>query len=193
MNTNTSAVSTTPNLTLREAVVNAVNELKTDGNFSAHDITMAIRAAANGGEIALPGLENRNAASQSGIKYWVNHEDVKRVIDALLNDGTLNNLGLTNVDSSGDFRVFEFGTQVAAPSAPVLTPSTRNASNPSASPVVQKLKLYLSAVRSATLKQVQSALKINGVTCKDLAGIASQAGFTVRAGTPNCYSTYTVS
>ena len=193
MNTNANtAVSTTPQLTLKEAVVNAVNELKVKGSFSAHDVTKTVRDAANAGEIALPGLE-ASQPNSSNIKYWVNHADVKTTLDGLLNDGTLANLGLTNVDYSGAFRVFEFAvgapaTTSAAPSATTPAPA---AANPTQSPLAQKIEAYLNKVGSATLKQVQSALKVNGVTCKDLAPIVESLGFTVTAGTPDCFSTYT--
>ena len=195
--TTTAAVSTTPQLTLKEAVVNAVNELKVKGSFSAHDVTTAVREAANAGEIALPGLEATQPNS-SNIKYWVNHADVKAVIDGLLNDGTLANLGMTNVDYSGGFRVFEFSAPATSPvpsaddhdgaPAPITTATAANATQ---SPMAQRVEAYLKKAGSATLKQIQSALKVNGVTCKDLAAIVAGLGFTVTPGTPDCFSTYT--
>ena len=199
---NTNAVNTTPKLTLTEAVVNAVNELKSKGSFSAYDVTTAVRAAANAGEIELPGLEANT--NQSGIKYWVNHEDVKREIDALLNNGELANLGLTNVNYNGSFRVFEFAnsTATSAPAVTTATPapaavvaSTTDDTDPADadSPVASRVAAYLNKVGTATLKQVQSALKVNGITCKDFAGIVKGLGYTVTPGTSDCYSTYTVS
>ena len=193
---NTNAVNTTPKLTLTEAVVNAVNELKSKGSFSAYDVTTAVRAAANAGEIELPGLEANT--NQSGIKYWVNNEDVKREIDALLNNGELANLGLTNVNYNGSFRVFEFAnsaatTTVATPAAPVASTTDDTDPADADSPVASRVSAYLSKVGTATLKQVQSALKVNGITCKDFAGIVKGLGYTVTPGTSDCYSTYTVS
>jgi len=188
------AVATTPSLTLKEAVINAVKELKVKGGFSVHDVTTEIREAVNAGEFTLPGLENPNPNSQSGIKYWVKNEDVKAIIESLENDGTLANLGLTNVDMSGPFRVFEFSTPTT-PSAgvPASTPPSVNAPNPTQSPLVQRIEAYLSKGTPVTLKQIQSALKINGVTCKDLEGIvAGISGYVVTPGTTDCYSTYTV-
>src|SRR5208283_5166582 len=142
------AVSSVPQLTLKEAVVNAVNELKVRDSFSAHDVTTAIREAANAGEIALPGLE-ASQPNSSNIKYWVNHADVKTTLDDLLNDGTLANLGLTNVDYSGAFRVFEFAVGSApasttAPAAPSAAPApATNSANPTQSPLSQKIEAYL--------------------------------------------------
>lgn len=194
MKTNATAVNTTPNLTLTEAVVNAVNELKSKGSFSAYDVTTAVRAAANGGEIALPGMEAK--ANQSGIAFWVNHEDVKRVIDTLLNNGELANLGLSNVNYNGSFRVFEFATATApAATATTAAVTTDTDTDPADadSPLATRVEAYLSKVGGATLKQVQSALKVNGVTCKDFADIVKNLGYSLTAGTDGCYSTYTVS
>jgi hypothetical protein len=187
------AISTTPQLTLKEAVVNAVNELKVSkGNFSAHDVTTAIREAANSGEIALPGLEATQPNS-TNIKYWVNHSDVKAIVDDLLNDGTLANLGMVNVNYNGGFRVFEFSTPVPSADdhdgAPAPTPAP-NAANPTQSPLAQRIDAYLSKAGTATLKQIQSALKVNGITCKDLSGIVAGLGYTVTPGTTDCFSTY---
>jgi hypothetical protein len=198
MKTVNTAVSSVPQLTLKEAVIDAINDLKSNGSMSAHDITTAIREAANAGEIALPGLEATQPNS-SNIKYWVNHADVKAVIDGLLNDGTLANLGMTNVNYSGGFRVFEFSAPATSsvPSAddhddaaPAPTTSA-SAANATQSPMAQRVEAYLKKAGSATLKQIQSALKVNGVTCKDLAAIVAGLGFTVTPGTSDCFSTYT--
>lgn len=195
MKTNTT-LTTTPALTLNEAVLAQVENLIPDGSFSAHDVTSAVRAAANAGTITLPGLEAR--PNDEGIKYWVNHEDVKRVIAGLVADGTMANLGMTNVDNSGTYRLYVFGTDATpAAATPAATPTvagrwdqTTNA-NPTRSPVESKIETYLNKVGTATLKQIQSALKINGITCKDLATMVAGLGFTVTPGTDGCFSTYT--
>ena len=190
-NATTAAVSTTPQVTLKEAVTNAVNELKVKGSFSAHDVTSAIRAAVNGGEIAIPGLEAQ--PNSAGISFWVKHEDVKAIVDEMLEDGTLANLGLTNVNFSGAFRVFEFATPAASTDTDADPASATNApaTNGTQTPLEQRIKAYLSKAGSATLKQIQSALKVNGVTCADLAPIVTGLGYTLTAGTTDCYSTYT--
>jgi len=189
-------VSAVPALTLKEAVIEEVTKLvKTAGSFSAHDVTAAVRTAANDGEVALPGLEAK--PNSSNIKYWVNHDDVKAVVDGLLNDGTLANLGLTNVDyTSNPYRVFQFGSASApAPSAPVSANTSDDVDDADAaqSPLAQRMLAYVRKVGVATLKEVQSALKVNGITCKDFAGIAQKLGLKVKIGTLDCYSTYTVS
>ena len=185
-NANT-AVSTTPQVTLKQAVTDAVNELKVNGSFSAHDVTSAVRAAVNGGEIAIPGLEAQ--PNGAGISFWVKHEDVKAIVDEMLEDGTLANLGMTNVNYSGAFRVFEFAAPTADASDPAAATNAATTSG-TQTPMEQRIKAYLTKVGSATLKQIQSALKVNGVTCADLAPIVTGLGYTLRAGTTDCYSTY---
>jgi hypothetical protein len=206
MKTNTPAPSVVAAYTLKDAVLDAVNSLKSNGTFSAHDVTTTIRNAVNDGEYILPGLE---AASGSAFKYNVDHDAVKQVIDSVLNDGTLANLGLVNVNYDGDYRTFEFDNTpvdededvtTTTTAAPVGTAAPANATvdddaavSDNDGPVAKRITAYLQKVGSATLKQVQSALKVNGLTCKDLATLADELGFTVEVGTEGCYSTYTVS
>lgn len=185
MSNKTVNTTVVPQLSLSEAVVEAVNEIKVKGSFSAHDVTNAVRSAVNAGEITIPGSEAK--PNSQNIKYWINHEDVKAVIDALLEDGTLKNLGLVNVTYNGNFRVFNFAAN-ATPAAVVTV-----ATNPAESPVEKRIKAYLAKVGSATLRQIQSALKINGVTCQALAEVVVKLGYKVVEGTPGCYSTYVVS
>lgn len=206
-------ITTTPTLTLKEAVLAQVQNLIPDGSFSSHDVTCAVRAAANAGTIKLPGLEAR--ANDEGITYWVNHEDVRRVVNGLKNDGTLANLGLTHVVDNGTYRMFHFGVPVVAATVPQpvgtphqtpfhygpvanrrnpapLAPTPAVNTNPTQSPVETKIEAYLVKVGSATMKQIQGALKINGITCKDLATMVAGLGYDVVPGTDGCFSTYTV-
>lgn len=191
MNSSNTAVAV-PQLTLAEAVLDTVNELKVRGSFSAHDVTAAIRADANAGDIALPGHEARG--NGAGIKYWVEHDEVKSIVEGLLNDGTLATLGLTNVTFNGTFRVFEFGP-VAAPAtvgtAVAFAPT--NAATAAVSPVLQRIQTYLgNNPGTVTLKQIQSAVKVNGLSCKDFYDILTGAGYIVNTGTADKFSTYTV-
>jgi hypothetical protein len=204
MNTNKSTVAgATAQYTLTEAVTEAVETLKVNGSFSAHDVTVAVREAVNEGEYALPGSENPNTASN--IKYLVNHEDVKNVLNLLNNDGTLVNLGLTNVDYSGPYRVYQFGATASATddspandaagvtdTATVAVDTDTDAAD-SDSPVAQKIATYLTNHGdSATIRQIHSSLKIAGLTSKDLVALVDDLGYTVTAGTEGAYSTYTV-
>ncbi len=189
MNTNANNAPQT-NLTLTEAVVQAVNELKANGKFSAHDVTNTIRESVNAGEYALPGLEARPGTAGGTIKYWVEHEAVKTAIDALITNGEMRNLGMTDVDYSGDYRLFIFGNATATPVAPVTPAATGNADADTQGPIAGRIKAYLDKVGTATLKQVQSALKTNGVTCEDFYNLITALGINVEPGTPGKFSTY---
>ena len=195
MQTVNTPVTATPQYTLKDAVLDAVNQLKSNGSLTAYDVTKEVRESANNGDYALPGLE---APVGSSYKYNVSHESVKSVINSLLNDGTLTLLGLTNVDYTGQYRTFNFSTADDGGNT-ATNGDVDGTDNDSTSdvvdtdgPVAQRIKTYLSNVGSATLKQVQSALKVNGLTCKDLATTLDELGYTVTEGTPGCYSTYTV-
>lgn len=194
MNSSNTAVAI-PQLTLAEAVLDTVNELKGRGSFSAHDVTAAIRADANAGDIALPGHEAQG--NKAGIKYWVEHNDVKDILEGLLNDGTLATLGLTHVGYNGTFRTFEFGPVgvAAAPVAPNTAAAIVPVNNATAtvSPVLQRIQTYLGNNPGVvTLKQIQSAIKVNGLSCKDFFDILTGAGYTVNVGVADKFSTYTV-
>ena len=201
MRTNTNTTNDTQtNLTLREAVVQAVNELKGNGSMSAHDVTNTIRESVNAGEYALPGYEARANTAGGTIKYWVDHEAVKTVIDDLLADGELRNLGLTNVNNTNQpYRVFEFATptdpvDAATPApAPTVTNAAAIAAQDTQGVLAQRVKAYLDKQDGAvTLKQVQGALKTTGVTCEDFYNLITALGYDVEPGTEDKYSTYTV-
>ena len=193
MRTNVTANDTQTNLTLTEAVIQAVNELKGAGDMSAHDITNTIRESVNSGEYALPGLEARPGTANGTIKYWVDHEAVKTVIDTLINNGEMANLGMVNVDYSGAFRVFEFDTVTTAAAPAPVTPTTNAAPANTRGVLAQRVKAYLDRQDgTVTLKQVQSALKTNGVSCEDFYNLITALGYDVEPGTVDAFSTYTV-
>ena len=204
--TTATAVETVPQFSLKDAVIRGVNELKSKGNLSIHDVTLAVRAAANGGEIALPGLEAQ--PNNSGIKYWIDHNDVKQVVEGLEADGTLSSLGLKEVDYTGPYRVYKFdyftddaaSTDPVTPVAPTIPPDPDPAtatvtSNPTDGPVKARIRSYVNnAMGTVTVKQIQSALKIRGYLCEDLVDTLREMGYIVRPGTKEDYfSTYTVS
>lgn len=189
--------TTPPVSTLKEAVLAQIENLIPDGSFTVRDVINAVRAAANAGTIKLPGLEAR--PNDNGITYWVDHKDVARVVETLKNEGTLKNLGMTDTNFDGDGWVFHFDIPdwlsdettpdeaIPAPAA-IVTPNA----DPTQSPVEAKIVAYLNKVGSATLRQIQSALKINGITCKNLATMVADLGFTVYPGANvGCFSTYT--
>ncbi len=191
--------SATPQYTLKEAVIEAVNQLKQNNSFNAHDVTVAVREAVNEGEYALPGFENPNRASN--IKYLVNNEDVKSILNLLENDGTLANSGLTNVDYSGSYRVYRFDAPATADTdsdrveydGVIADTDTDTDVSNADSPVAKRIDTYLDNHNgSATIRQIHSSLKINGLTSKALVELVDELGYTVTAGTEGAFSTYTV-
>jgi hypothetical protein len=212
MQTNSTVTTTATPYTLREAVIEAVTSIKSNGSFTVHQVTVAVRDAVNNGDYSLPGLENPDTSA--AFKYAVDNNDVRDVLNVLNSDGTLASLGVTDVDYSGKFRIYKVGTAVAStnstPASPAPVVAVAAPSNPPTtnrtdaeddsdvsetdSPVAQHLAAYLTNRNApATLKQIQSALKKNGLSCQDLAALCKGLGYTVNVGTEGKYSTYTVS
>lgn len=192
MKTNASAPSVKSTYTLKEAVLDAVATLKSKGTFSAHDVTKQVRQSVNDGEYTLPGLE---APAGSAFAYNVSHESVKEVIDSVLNDGTLANLGLTKVNYDGAFRTFEFSTTATAVGATFGdggTTANDAEADEKDSPVAKRIAAYLSNRGETTVRDLQRALHINGLTSKDLVELLGKLNYTVNEGNAGFYSTYTV-
>ena len=192
MKTNATASSPLAQYTLKDAVLDAVNTLKTTvGSFSIHDVTNTIRAAVNDGEYILPGLET---SSPSGFKFNVNHDAVKEIVEFLLNDGTLANLGLTSVSYGSSHRTFNFGAPTSNPTTTSTTTEDADEDvSDSDSPVAQHIKSYLAnRGESATIRQIHSALKINGLTSEALVELVTNLGYQVTTGTTGKFSTYIV-
>lgn len=189
MKTNT-VLSQVAQYTLKDAVLDAVNTLKSSGGFSAHDVTKAVREAANEGEYVLPGLE---AAAGSSFKYNVKHESVKEVLDTLQTDGTLVNMGLTGVTYAADgYRVFEFADEAEVDVADADVADTSEDVVDSDGPVARRIKAYVDKNSPVTIRQIQSTLKVAGLTSDELVTMAEDLGYEVVPGTVGCFSTYLV-
>jgi hypothetical protein len=193
-NTNTTMSTTATALTLRDAVLDSVDTLKSSGKFSAYDVTSNIRNTVNHGAYTLPGHENPNP--HDNYKFIVNHNDVKEIIDSLTSDGTLAGLGLTDIDYSGPYRKFVFDTPVSATATVIAaSPTPAAPTNTSAAANTDRnvrIQAYVDVHSPVTLKQIQSTLKEDGLTCEQLNDIVEGLGYTVSPGTDGCYSTYTV-
>ena len=194
MKTNATAPSAKSAYTFKEAVLDAINTLNSPGTFSAHDVTEQVRQSVNDGEYTLPGLE---APAGSAFAYNVSHESIKEVIDSVLNDGTLANLGLTNVNYDGAYRTFEFSATTAA--ADTTTADTDADADADAdadendSPVAKRIAAYIdNQGGETTVRNLQRALHVNGLTSKDLVELLEKLNYTVTVGNEGFYSTYTV-
>ncbi len=185
MKTNATAPSAKSAYTLKEAVLDAITTLKAKGTFSAHDVTAQVRQSVNDGEYTLPGLE---AAAGSAFAYNVNHDSVKDVIDSVLNDGTLANLGLTNVNYDDAYRTFEFSTTTTATVDTADTDADENDG-----PVAKRIAAYIDKQGGeTTVRNLQRALHVNGLTSKELVELLEKLDYVVTVGNEGFYSTYTV-
>ena len=188
--------------TLKEAVLAAITELRNTGSLSAYQVTQFIREQTNNDKwevtscIARPNGQN--------IKFWINHDDVRREINELYANHELDSLGFVNRNYNGTYLVYEFDTTnlpvVANGATPIPNaPSTPNTVISSTAPttdvndaVAQYLKNHIDYVEAPTLKKIQSAVKVNGVTCEQFAKIVENLGYNVVSGTVGFYSTYYV-
>ena len=188
--------------TLMEAVVAAINELKSAGTLSAYQVTTLIRQKCNQDEWEVSDCVSR--PNNANIKFWINHDDVRRAINELYANNELDALGFTGRNFNGTYLEYSFDTaQSLVPTTPT-TPSanptmnvpTAVLSNPTvASKVNEYLTRNLLANSNVTLKQVQSAIKVNGVTCEQLYDIVEVLGYTLTSGALDVdyFSQYTIS
>lgn len=192
-------VKTTFN-TLTEAVVAAINELKAAGKLSAYQVTQLIRQKTNQDEWEVADCVAR--PNNANIKFWINHDDVRRIINEMYANNELDILGFTGRQYNGQFLEYSFDVNapVAAvvsvssttPPAPTVPVPTTNATL-SGQRVLNCIDALKNLGGTITLKRVQSALKVKGVTCKDLSQIVANLGYTVQSGsTSDFYSEYTV-
>jgi hypothetical protein len=77
--------------TLTEAVIAAINELKSAGTLSAYQVTTLIRQKCNQDEWEV--LDCVARPNSGAIKFWINHDDVRRAINELYANNELDTLG----------------------------------------------------------------------------------------------------
>ena len=184
--------------TLTEAVIAAINQIKYRGIISAHNITTTIRTNCNNNEWDIPSCVARPNAL--GIKYWINHDDVRRVIADLYVNRTLDTLGFVGRVFNGTFFEYSFISN----SAPIIDVEADTDSiidttlSDYSYNVVDNIKSYLwnkadDDAGFVTMKQIQSALKVNGLKCSQIYTICNTLGYPMYAGpTDYCYSSYSV-
>jgi hypothetical protein len=178
----TKKMNTTYN-NLTEAVVAAINELKAAGSLSAYQVTQLIRQKTNQDEWTVVGCEAR--PNQQNIKFWINHDDVRRTVNELYANNELDALGFTGRQFNGSYMEYSFDVNAPTPvpttptvvvpvdpaqitSVPASSTTRVNLSNMLGQRVVNTVANLRSLGGAVTLKRVQSALKENGVTCQDL-------------------------
>lgn len=200
----TKQMNTYNNLT--EAVVAAINELKSAGSLSAYQVTTLIRQKTNQDEWAVTGCEARQ--NQANIKFWINHDDVRRTINDLYANNELDALGFTGRQFNGTYMEYSFDVNATAPTpvpvAPnlgtVITTAAQNTLLTPSAPFVSPVQIAncVTALRDLggdiTLKRVQSALKVKGVTCQSLYNTLVAGGYSLTPGpsADDYYSQYVV-
>ena len=186
--------------TLKEAVIAAINELKAAGNLSAYQITQLIRSKVNASEWAVTDCL-ASQPNNANITYWINHGDVRRIVNEMYSNNELDSLGFTGRSYNGDYQVYSFDNSNAnaLSQGVVLTPSNSTFTPTIATPlsdltlrVDAYLKRHIDDVESPTLKKIQSALKTVGITCEQFAQIVNSLNYNVVPETIGNYSTYYV-
>lgn len=166
---------------LQTAVLVVVNEFsKSNTNFSAWEVTREIRECVNRGDYY---IDKEDGCSGS----YVPHNPVRDFIHELYDAGILSLFGVIDREDNGTYKtyIFEKDSQsepvedndlVDAPVNPglhtdhvdnVVVPTVVNSVlDPS---VGDKVRNYVNnVVFPPTMKEIQSAVKVNGVTCQDI-------------------------
>ena len=158
-------------------------------SFSAHDVTRKLRTDANSGELAFTDLPLENV---DGIPntYRIDHNAVRGYVRASF--GTIPNYERDNSRGYALYRpkatapaTSSYSATPAATSAPisygaVAAPTHAFTNTPNRT---GKVKTYVDrkilAGIAPTLKQIQSRLKGDNVTCKQLADLLANEGYNV--------------
>lgn len=135
-------------------------------SFSAYDITKAIRASVDKDYILSDVLETQSRFDSDlddMVQYTIiSHESVKSIINELFEHELFD----ATVEYVND------GISTYKKYVPVDAPEVHNATPPAAPTTTpdwyDKVLPYLERKGGATAKEIQSALKIKGVTCEDI-------------------------
>ena len=173
--------------TLKEAVVASINSLKSNGTLSAYQITQHIRQATNDGLMEILGCVAK--PNNANIKYWINHDDVRRIVNDMYASAELDALGFGSRNYNGNYLEYTFTSDSSSDTddtnqTSVSTQTPTKVTTPPAvglSVVESKVKNFLVEHydENPTMKRIQSAIKIHGVTCNDLTNIVKGLGYHV--------------
>lgn len=155
-------------ITLQTAIQLTIEALLTmGGSFSAYQVTQGIRASVDKDYLISDvettaryddDLDEENEYSE------IPHTRVKELVQELFDNGLFKaDVGYAD-DGKNTYKVYSpVNSPVASNTAPVSTPSTSNTPD-----WYDKVLPYLERKGGATAKEIQSALKIKGVTCEDI-------------------------
>jgi hypothetical protein len=179
----------TLNITLANAVEDTVNFFtKYNTNFSIYEITQLIRCEVNYKKYQLDGVD---VTDDENMIQFVSHGDVKDIFLDMFSDGTFEDLKMVQ---RGDYNVYgldiinddvnnildeddeddEDWEDALNISTPTTSVNTTVAASTTSTTLDEQLVAYISKKGQATLKQIQSRLKIKGMTCADLLQIISK-------------------
>jgi hypothetical protein len=189
--------------TIKDAVIAAIETLRSSGSFSAHQVSQLIRTQCNTDQWEV--LDCVARPNNQNIKFWINHDDVRRTINEMYANCELDNLGFIDRNFNGQFNEYRFDTSSVVTTTGTTTPApTATAivgtpiSTLTNSTVNQRVDNYIKNQKSMgnvpTMKEIQSAVKTNGITCQDFYNIVVALGYNVKCGNGgiNSYSKHYV-
>lgn len=161
-------------ITLQTAVALAVKDLLALGPFSAYDVTQLIRVQVDKDYI-LSDVEDIDWDDDDEEFTPVSHDDVKVIVVELFDNGLID--ATRGYGSKAGNSFVEYTPNVAPVVTSLQTPNVAQTST-IVDPLLLKIQSYLGNKGSATIKQIQSALKIKGVTCEQIAKLLQMSSYT---------------
>lgn len=153
-------------ITLQTAVMLALETFSAmRGAFSAYEITQYIRQKVDSDYVLSDGdyVDEYDEDEDEDVIYTdISHEKVRKLVTELYDNGLFaatKTIG-KNPTTQASFILY---TPVDRTVATVSKPA-----NPTTPDYITKVDAYLATKGSATVKQIQSALKLKGVTCDDI-------------------------
>lgn len=186
-------VVTKPLSSLKDAVTKVVTSfVERDLNFSAYEVTKALRVEINEGRIT---LDDRQKEDVNGIQTQkITHDEVRVYVRPIVSSYG-NYAGIFN----GDYVVYTCKipsvpavsapvavkpSVIITPTATVVTPAATSVAADSKPVTVTKLLTYVANKQAPTLKQIQSRFKGSPITVRSIATLAQQAGLRIDQKTP---------
>lgn len=145
-------------ITFQTAVMLAVNELLALGPFSAYEATTLIRARVDN-DYEISDADPHGYAHGTDVP----HSRVRDIITELFDNGIFNATKSYGNSRGNTYTIYNPIVATTPVCIPVTTTSTPN-------PLATSIRTYLNNKGNtpSTIKQIQSALKLKGVTCDDI-------------------------
>jgi hypothetical protein len=151
-------------ITLQTAVMLTINELLKLGSFSAFEVTSIIRLRVDNEYGLFTDIDgvyiDFNDDDITDPHTAIEHKAVKQIVAELYENGLFQ---ATKSYGKHDGKSFIIYTPVDT------VQTTTTTYTPPTNPYIDRIDNYLRNHGTATIKQIQSALKINGLTCEEIA------------------------